>query len=80
MKGPADVEDPRWTSHLGEDLEEVISAHQVESLCEISKGSKQWRSLFPAFLLQPSEGEDHVSSGPVCPEYSAILDRLSAST
>lgn len=57
-----------WTSNLGQDLEEAISAQQVESLCEIYEGNEEWLSLFPAFLVQLSKGEDHDSSGPVCPE------------
>ena len=62
MKGRDDVKESRWTSNLGKYFKKAIPANQIKGLCEIYEGHKEWPSLFPAFLLQLSEGEYHVSS------------------
>ncbi|XP_066469276.1 vomeronasal type-2 receptor 26-like [Tiliqua scincoides] len=61
LEGSDDAEEPGWTSILGKNLEEAVPADQVEGLCEIYQGYKEWLSLFPAFLLQLSKGEYHIS-------------------
>ena len=46
-------------------LKKAIPANQVEGLCEIYEGHKEWLLLFPAFLLQLSEGKYHVGGGSI---------------
>lgn len=53
------------TISLGEDLEESIPADQIKSPCEVCEAYGEWQSLFSAFLLQLSEGKDHVDGGSV---------------
>ena len=65
MKGSDDVKESRWTSNLGKYFKESVPANQVKGLCEIYEGHKEWLLLFPAFLLQLSEGKYHVSGGSV---------------
>ena len=64
MKGPDDVKASRWTSNLGKYFKEAVPANQIKGLCEIYEGHKEWL-LFPAFLLQLSEGKYHVSGGSI---------------
>ena len=42
----------RRAANFGQELEEAVSADEVECLCQIDEGDVQWSLLFPAFLLQ----------------------------
>ena len=65
-EGPDDIEQSGWTAYFGKNLEKAVPTDQVKGLCQVDKGDKEWLSLFSAFLLQLSEGEDHVDGGPAC--------------
>ena len=50
MKGLHDAEQGRRATNLGQDLEKVISAHQVECLGQVNEGNIKWLSLLCIFL------------------------------
>ena len=45
---------------LTEDLEEAVSAYEVESLGEVDKRDVQGHMLFSTLLLELAKGEDHI--------------------
>ena len=73
MEGSDDAEVFGWTSDLGKDLEAAIPTDQIESLCEVYEGNKEWLPLLPTFLLKLFEGEDRVYSGSVGTETALRL-------
>ena len=56
---------------LHQELEQATSAYKVKSLGKIDECDVEWHLLFTAFLLQLSNGENHIDRGTLLPK--AIL-------
>lgn len=50
------------TVHVLQESKEAFPAHQFKGLFHVDEGLVLWLPLLPTFLLQLSEGEDHIHS------------------
>ena len=63
-----------WLANLRQDLKKSLPADQVEGFCDVDEGNVEGPFLFTIFLLQLSDGENHVHRRPVSAE-SGIATR-----
>ena len=68
MKGNDDAVQLRGPTDLLQQLEQTFPAHKVKCLSEVNEGDVERHLLLTALLLELSNGEDHVQSGPLAPE------------
>ena len=63
---------------LLQELEQATPAHKVKILGKIDECDVEWHLLFTAFLLQLSNGENHIDRGTLRPKATLRLGKIAA--